>query len=246
MSAMQVTQDYAPPSKSRRTVKRTRKYGKPSNSSFDRRVRQVIMRAAEPKRHSSQGDEVVKTTIDVDPFVIDIPFNIGVGDHTFNRTGNRIHAKGLRCQVLLHNTSGSATGIAYVRMAILEVKAGAAQTNASVITDLYDPLASGGDVTYSGGLPSLLRSFNKEQTRVLRDEVVTLTALSTNNAGSGVHIYKKYVPLNEDLFFSDGDLTQPWNKRYIMLILPLQANSDESTGTNVEVSYVMDAYYKDL
>uniref|UniRef100_UPI004047F9FF hypothetical protein n=1 Tax=Algoriphagus sp. TaxID=1872435 RepID=UPI004047F9FF len=89
----------------------------------------------------------------------------------------------------MHNTSGSATGIAYVRMAILEVKAGAAQTNASVITDLYDPLASGGDVTYSGGLPSLLRSFNKEQTRVLRDEVVTLTALSTNNAGSGVHIY---------------------------------------------------------
>lgn len=247
MSAMQVTQDYSdPPSSRRKTVKRKRFFPKGKNSVFDRRVREVILRSAEPKRHSSQGDEQLKTTIDVDPYIIDIPFNLGLGDNTFNRTGNRVHARGIRAQVLLHNRSGTSAATCFVRMAILEVKAGAAQTNAGFITDLYDPLASGGDVTYSGGLPSLLRSFNKEQLKVLRDEVVTLSPTDAGNGQSGVVIYKKYVPLDEKLFYSDGDLSQPWNKRYVVLILPLQANSDESTGTQVEVSYVLDSYFKDI
>lgn len=229
--------------KSRRTVKRGRRYGKLSNKNFDRRVRQVILRHAEPKKKQSMGEEQLKTTIDVDPYIIDVPFDATQGDATYERIGNRITARGLSCKFLIHNTSTSTAAISYVRIAILEVKAGAAQTNAGLVVDLYDPLASGSDVTYSGGLGSLLRSFNKEQVRVLKDDVLLL---NKGNADNPVIIYDKYFSLNEELIYSDSDQTQPWNKRYVALLLPLQIDSDEGMGTQIEVSHLLTAYYKDF
>lgn len=249
MEVVTQTQEYGQPSKYSRTmvqdVKKKRRYSKLSNKSFDRRVRQVIMRTIEPKKRQKNAEEQTMTTIDADFTVIDFPWDIASGDKEYNRDGNRVQARGISAKMVF-NLNNATAGTVLVRVAILEVKAGVSASNADITGAIFDPLSNGSDVTYSGGVSSLLRSFNTEQVRVLRDEVITLGPLSAENGGANVHIYKRYVPLNTPLIWSDTDQTQPYNKRYIMAMLPLQANSDESTGATVEYSYLLTAYYKDF
>jgi len=246
MEVVSQTQEYGQPSKYSRTMvsgyKRTRRYGKLSAKSFDRRVRQVIMRTAESKKRQSAANEQTMTTIDADFTVIDFPWDIAGGDKEYNRDGNRVNARGISAKAIFHNNSTTLSCV--LRVAILEVKAGVSATNADITGAIFDPLSSGSDVTYSGGLSSLLRSFNKEQVRVLRDDRITLGSSPSNSDNTVV--YEKYIPLNTALIYSDSDQTQPYNKRYIMVMLPLQANADESTGVTVEYSYLLSAYYKDF
>lgn len=246
MEYASVTQEsYYPASKKARkapkTVKRVYKKRSPA---FDAKVRAAMLRQIETKHRARIETEQTTTTIAPSPIIDDFPENIGIGTNSYNRIGNKVTGTGIKMSMILHN---NATGIGktmLVRVAILKVLRGNSYTNTDIETDLFDPLSSGGDVTYSGGLPSLIRRFNSEELKVLYDKVHSLAANNDENTNN-TQIVKFYKRLNEEWVYTDGDQTHPSNCRYVMILWPLLSNSDESLGETLEYSFVLDCYYKE-
>lgn len=147
-------------------------------------------------------------------------------------------------KMLFHNNATAIGKSMLVRVAVLKVLHGDSYTNTDLETDLFDPLSSGGDVTYTGGMTSLIRRFNSEAVKVMSDQVVKLAANNAENADN-TQLVSYYRKLNEVWTYSDGDQAHPINCRYVVILWPLLSNSDESLGETLEYSYILDSYYKE-
>lgn len=209
-----------------------------SHIGFNERVRKAVQRITETKRKSKVLNEQTITTIAADPALISFPMDPQVGAGAYQRIGNQVRMVGLRCKVILHNNSSAIP--MYIRCAILRVKNGSSTANSTVLSDLFDPLEGGGDVTYPGGLGSLIRRFNSEQLEVIKD-----TQIDLENQVGHTKIFSFYKRFDEPIVYSDLDQAEPFNTRFVLLLLPLRADSDESLGQTLEYSLVQDFYYKD-
>jgi hypothetical protein len=55
-----------------------------------------------------------------------------------------------------------------------------------------------------------------------------------------------YIRTPGRMVFPDSDATNPMTMRYVLVLIPRQANADECTGSGVEVSFALTTYFKDL
>lgn len=162
-----------------------------------------------------------------------------VGASSNERIGNKIKMTGLSAKYLIYNPSSVTI---WVRMLVLRVKEGRQLTDTEIVNELYDG-GSAQDVGPAGTLPDLIKRINKERFTVLQDKIETI---DISNGGQKVAVGTYWRRFNTDMIFADEILDEAVNQRYVMVVVPLEADGDESLGSNFELTHTLSMYYKDF
>lgn len=202
--------------------------------SYDYRTRETKMRSVY---------EAEQSLLTVAPAVyIDAPVPF-LGNAANQRIGNKIQAVGFKTNILFHN-NGALPVI--VRMLLLQIPQGDRFTNTNLADNLFDVSTPGSNVQVDSGLlgsnTDIVRVVNRNDVVVLRDKVIPLNGSTVD---TGYAQYSCYCKLGYDQMFPDSDVTQPLNKRIVMVLIARQSNSDESLGTTIEYSHSTSLYFKD-
>ena len=166
-------------------------------------------------------------------------------DGAASRDGNKIHPVGLKIQTVYDQAGGERL---WVRQLILLVHDGKGQDDASVMNTLFESTAAGitGDIIPTGTVQDVIRKPNRERFTCLRDDIVKLVPGSSGSPQHSCEWLKRYIkfPRGSETVFSNDSDTQPSNNRIVMVVLPMHV--DGAGNENVDVTYRMDYYYKDM
>lgn len=215
------------------SAKRKRTYEK-KRPSINALVNKAIARTRETKMVTAHTPETgINTLVGSYAFSCPVP---AVGAESNKRVGNKIDPTGMALKMLFHNNTSTSV---LVRAVVCEVF-DAQQTNAQIVETFFE--TTGYDAGVDGTLNDLIRKVNREEVKVMSDEIINLGVL---DAGDNVKIVKKWFKLNKQMVFGDSRNIDPITSRYALFLIARQANSDESTGSSLEVSFDFDFYYKD-
>lgn len=200
-------------------------------------VRREVSRARETKIVARHQAEVAMNTIYPSPYLFNYPVP-AVGAKEHERVGNKITPTGIACKWLLHNNATSEA--IFVRVLMIAIPDGQAANS-----DIQGAPFEGGstDAPPVGTLVDIIRKTNREEMKVLKEWIVTLGASQTVTGTQTGHHYVKLG--KEDMIFKDQAYQEPVTTRYSLMVMPRESDSDESLGSNVELSYNLDMYYKD-
>lgn len=197
----------------------------------------AIRRQRETKFVTYVENELALSSLSATGYVRLFPLPaVGAGSH--QRIGNKIDVVGIKAAVVLHNNNIS--DFCAVRVLLLEVFDGNQSTTA-IANGAFEG-ASGGDLGISGLLYDMIKKTNREQVRVIRDQLFTLNG---SNQGEKLQVFKHYAKINQQMVFQDNLASVPVNSHYALLLLNLEGDGDESLGSTVDASIIMDMYYKD-
>lgn len=201
-------------------------------------VQQEIFKRSETKMLTTQGTSVMSTSVSSYAFPLVYPAQ---ADGAAGRDGNRISPVGLKVSTVYDQSAGESL---WIRQIILVVKDGKGQDDASVMNSLFESTAGGttADITPTGTVQDVIRRCNRERFKVLRDDIVKLDP-DNHNSCDWLKRYIKFPRYAQDKFSADAD-TQPSQNRIVMIVLPM--HTDGAGTENVDISYRMDYYYKDL
>lgn len=207
-------------------------------------VKRINWKNRETKMISNYVAESVINTVSASgAYVYNFPAP-ALGTSANQRIGNKIDGVGIKCN-LLFNSNASLPIL--VRMLILAIPQGTNYTDGEVIANLYDLSIPATSVETSGAptgrVTDINRQINRGELKVIRDQVVPL---NSNTVDYSFAQRELYVRTPGRITYPDSDITNPMSTRYVLVLVPRQANDDESTGNTVEVSYVLTTYFKDL
>jgi len=155
------------------------------------------------------------------------------------RLGNIIHLSGLHIKGALNNNSGSES---FVRFMIFgyDVSIG------DPLTYLFRNASTGTIVGPSGmfGLDCMYYPLNKIDLHVYHDQVIKIAGSVSGNAGNNARMINKFVKFGgKKLEYKSNSAYAQW--AYVTVFIAADANDDTSSGTNVELSFLERAYFKD-
>lgn len=210
---------------------------KMSRSDLEAAVSKIINRKRETKFKTYVENEIQVNSLS-GIYVRNYPQDLALGPANNERNGNKINPVGIGIRCACHNNASTAM---WLRILVLEVFDGHS-TTAEIIGNLFEGTA-GQDVTTDGLTPILIRKVNREQFRVLRDEVLSFPGGSEQPGKA--QVFKHYSKLGGTMTYHDEDQAFP-DKRHVVCWQALEADGDESLGSVVETSVALDFYYKDM
>lgn len=167
-----------------------------------------------------------------------------IGTAANQRIGNKVDGVGIKANIIFHSNVGITT---VCRMLIIGVPQGANFFDSDIIANLFDlsqpSTLAEVSAAPTGLLSDINRQINRNDLKVIRDEVVPLYGTSID---TGFAQRIKYVKTPGRIVYQDSDPAQPMTMRYVMVLIPRQGNADESTGSNIEISYALTMYFKDV
>jgi len=174
-----------------------------------------------------------------------IPFPApAIGTGANQRVGNKIDMVGIKVNILF-NSNASLPLVC--RMLILGVPQGSNFFDSDVAANIFDVSIPATSAEVSGGCTGFLsdinRQINRNELKTIRDQVIPLNSNTVDFSFAQRIIY---VRTPGRATFHDSDLSQPQTMRYVMALMPRQANADESTGSTIECSYSLTTYFKDV
>lgn len=204
-------------------------------------VRQELSRTSETKYLKTQESEVILNTL-TNAYIFDLDYPV-TGSSACQRSGAKVEERGIAVKTLYQKGTGDSV---WVRQLLLMVKTGGRMGDGSVLAELFESTAGGstGNIPASGTMQDIIRKVNREDFRVLKDDIIKL---GNQNGNADCQWMKHYVkfPYGTIAEFTNDSTDLPITPRFVMVCLPLEADGDESLGQNVELSYVFDYYYKD-
>lgn len=213
--------------------------GKPSVQQVRTIVQNAIYRESETKMVSAFNNENFVNTIAADVTIHAVP-TPAQGVATHERIGNKIKGVGIGSKLLLHNNAGNTP--CWVRCSLLEVFDGQ-MTDTEIKSDLFEGT---GDSTVSidGNLVNIIKKYDREFYRVLKDEVIPLHGNTDTDSVKIVSFYKKLK--GQEMKFNDQFANQPvGTSRFVWVLYAREADGDEDLGTNVEITSHLDYYFKE-
>jgi hypothetical protein len=214
-----------------------------SYSSIYNTVKRINWKNRETKMISNYVAEQTINTLTTTAAVYAFPAP-GIGTAANQRLGNKMDGVGIKANILFNSNASLPI---LVRMLILGIPQGVQFTDADVVANLFDlsvPASSPEtSAAPTGSITDINRVINRNELKVIRDQVVPL---NSNTVDYSFAQRELYVRTPGRIVFDDSDQSQPTTMRYVMVFIPRQANADESTGSNVEISYVLTNYFKDL
>lgn len=236
-----VTADYV--STKRQRINRKRFKG-PSGfnkmSAIGAMVKKEIAKSRETKFIFSQMNEISLTTGAPSPPVLSFP-NVPQGTASNQRIGNKITPTGAGFRFVYWNQSSQ---VLAVRRLFIQVYNDA--TNSEIQANLFEG-STAQDTGMPTGISRLIRKPNREDFRVLKDDVFTIgyEAAGYASATPRFQIDKGFVKLHGDFTYADTDLQDPRNGRLAVILILQAGNGDPSGMESIEYSYELDMYYKD-
>jgi len=229
-------------SRSRPTRKYKGKRGGMSSRAVYGAIKRYNWKLRETKMISAYLDEQTLNTLSTTVDIVDFPAP-ALGPCANQRIGNKIQGVGIKINMLFHNNAAVPV---FVRMILLKVPQGDAYTNSTIRANILELSTPGGSGEVSapvnGRLTDITRQINRGEMIVIRDKVITLNGTSVD---TGVSMQQFYVRTPHMYHFADSDFTLPINYRYVIALIPRQANADESLGSTVEYTYTLTTYFKD-
>lgn len=227
---------------------RTKRVGVPTKSSVRSMVKAALHKASEQKyaQVDTGGTEITVNSLAAPRFV-DFP-NIPQGTQSNQRIGNRITTRAVETKFTLKN-NGTGNNAMGVRCLLVEVKGGSFQSDTNITNELFEPTNNGGsDTTWSGDLRDICFKTNRENIRVLRDEVVLLSGQNSSSVGNGTDGLKFmhwYVPLKKAISYADSAGSSQTNVRYTLILIGRGMENDGAI-TDVEAVVANGIYFTDV
>jgi len=203
---------------------------------LQRAVNEAILKRSETKMITRNFEEYPSNTLAGNAHVLSYPTPVQ-GAASFNRIGNKISKVGLVTRLLLNNNS---TVHMYVRMLVLEVHEGQ-KSNQEIEADLYEG-TNDQDVAGSGTLVDQVRPINREEFRVIKDELIHLSPRE-QDMGVASRVFK--TKLSGQMVFHDSGAALPVAKRYVCVLIIREAPNDVNMGNFVEYSMGQDFIFKE-
>lgn len=218
---------------------RKKVYAKPTTSQVRSIVQRAIYRESETKVVSRANSEQYLNTISASPTIITVP-TPAPGSAGNQRVGNKIKGVGIGSKLLLHNNASNTP--CWARCSLLEVFDGQ-MSDGEIQNATFEGIADS-TIGVVGEVGDIIRKYDREYYRVLKDEIVPLTGL---NEPGAVHIVNFYKKLNgQEMKFNDQFAGKPTgSSQFVWIVYVRQANNDESVGTNVELTHTIDYYFKE-
>lgn len=228
------------PNKARKAFSRTPKKGK---KSFESTVRKIILDVKETKTRANINLESVISNNAVEPQIVEIPFDIPVGDHSTFRDGNQIIATAIQGKFLFRNNGTGNLSQMWMRMSLLYIKQGKALTDAQAKAKMWEPTTGNVDLAQYTDLRDIVATYNSELFTVVDDRVFKLSPSGATTADGDlmVEFNKK---LNQKLYFENSVTEHPVNGRYIVVIHAHDAAND-AESINVEYTNEVRVWFKD-
>ena len=242
----QYTQDYDTSSQSFKKSKSYKKVQKHkpkasmSAGSIAKVVRRELYKNSETKHCNLAGNEVAISTINTGTGLVFIsqPYPT-VGAEPTQRVGNKIQPVGYSFKAVYNNNNDIPI---VIRRIILQVEDGE-NTNNDILNNLFEGNSNNVDTYDTGTMDSLIRKVNREGFKVLKDDIIKL---GTNNGGQRYEVDKLFVKLGGSQTYRESASTHAVNDRIVCIHIARQSDADESLGSTVEMSYLVDFYFKDL
>lgn len=235
-----------------RPTKRARIASKPKGKYVSVPTRTAIQRAISAARETKECHvnltEVLLSTIGGNAgagayiFTCPVP---NPGTTVVGRIGNRINPISLNIKMMFHNNSGT---LINARVVVMRVKQGNAITNTGVASGIFNSATGGQDLTIQGDLSDLIRTIDSSQNAVMYDQVIPLGYIAVGYASAQPKIAIRSIKLKPltSMVFEDGEaVTDPALNRYVLMVIPRNANGDEDTGSSLEFTYFMEMKFKD-
>lgn len=227
---------------------RTKRVSKPTRTAIRSVVKAALHSASEQKfAQVDSGASEFNINSLAAPQYVDFP-NIPQGTQSNQRTGNRITTRGLECRFTLHN-NGTGNNSMGVRVMLVEVRGGGFQSDANITNDLFEPTNNGGsDTTYAGDLRDLCFKTNRENMRVLKEEVIILSGANSSSVGNGTaaETFRHwYIPHKRAITYADTAGTSQTNVRYSLVLLGRGMEND-AANTDVECVAATGIYFTDV
>lgn len=219
----------------RPTRKYSRKPGKVSQAT--RKYVRKVLPKIEMKQYWNHTNETTLSTL-VQGYSTVGP-NILQGVAGSQRLGNIIHLSGLHLKGALNNNSGSES---FVRFLVV----GYDSSLGDPVQLLFRNTASGLTAAASSvnGLDCMYFPVNKLDLHTYHDQVFRIAGSATGNAGNNCRMFSKFIKFGgKKLEFKSNMPYAQWS--YAIIWIAADANDDTSTGTNVELSLLERAYFKD-
>lgn len=229
------------PSTSKRTrpTYKKRPYVKPTTAQVRSIVQKAIYRESETKMASVANSEMYINTIAASPAVILVP-TPSPGTAGNQRVGNKVKGVGIGSKLLLHNNASNTA--CWVRCSLLEVFDGQ-MSDEEIKNGMFEGIADS-TIGVVGEVGDVIRKYDREIYRVLKDEIVPLNGLNDPGAVHIVNFYKKLS--GQEMKFNDQFANAPTgSSKFVWVVYARQANNDESVGTNLELTYSLDYYFKE-
>ena len=140
---------------------------KQTKPSVQAMVRRAVARSRETKMVTNQSVEAPMSSL-VSEYFYNAPVpTTGTGSN--NRIGNRVDPTSLSCKFLLHNNMNQ---VCHVRCMLIEIYSGLV-SNGSIQADFLES-STGTDSAPVGSLSDLIRKTNREEFRIIREEIITV------------------------------------------------------------------------
>lgn len=206
-------------------------------------VKRINWKNRETKMISNYVAEQNINTLSTVAFVQGFP-SPALGTSANQRVGNKIDGVGIKANILFNSNASLPV---LVRMLILGIPQGTNYTDGEITANLFDLSIPGtsGEVSAAptGRVTDINRQINRNEIKVIRDQVVPL---NSNTVDYSFGQRQLYVRTPGRIVFPDSDFTNQMSMRYVLVLIPRQANDDESLGSTVEVSFALTTYFKDL
>lgn len=176
------------------------------------------------------------------PYFFDFPI-ISPGDDSNQRDGNKVHIRDIECKFTLFNPGTAQGDKTFVRVMLLEIP-GRYMTNSNVEAALFEPTTGSSDLTYYGDIRDIISKTNRENFRLLRDEVIPLNNVQQGNDGNSYTYRHWYVPVNKDVYYQDdGGLAV--STRYALVFMNRDCANDGAVYS-VELNIAAGTYFTDI
>lgn len=218
----------------------SRKRMKAKASTIRRIAKKAVWSTKETHMRTDYGDETSISSVAPVPSYYDSFSKLEQGDSYFARSGHKVKGVGIKIRSCFHNNHN---GPMFLRFLVLVNKRGTADTDYTTGTSLFERDTGNLNFAAATGSLRMVSRINKEKYTVLRDRVLRFGGIDDQDR---TKILTMWIPFRTLLQYDGSTATAPFLNQPIVLAFCGRGDTDETTGQNIEHTYSMDFYFKDM